>query len=136
MDYICSHLEGGGKIMPPIHISDAEQRVLAALWGAPPLTLGEVACRLPGEGWNVKTVKTLLSRLVEKGAVHEEASGSRHRYSALLRRDEVANDRIEGLIARFFDNRPEEMLAFFCRTKKITRQQAQELLAMLEEGTQ
>ena len=51
-------------------ISDAEWDVMKVVWDHGPLTSGDVVKRLADEkDWKPRTVKTLLSRLVQKGAV-------------------------------------------------------------------
>src|SRR5690349_21414521 len=59
------------RMMPAIpQISDAEWEVMKAVWEAAPLTAGEVVERVEAEQkWKPRTVKTLLNRLVKKGAV-------------------------------------------------------------------
>ena len=50
-------------------ISEAEHAVMEALWEKSPLTAAEVCDAVCDErGWSMPTVKTLLSRLVAKGA--------------------------------------------------------------------
>src|SRR5689334_1356232 len=51
-------------------ISDAEWDVMRIVWDNGPLTAGDVVRHLAGaKDWHPRTVKTLLSRLVKKGAV-------------------------------------------------------------------
>ncbi len=116
------------------NITEAEERVMRALWGAEPMALGEVADRLRDAGWSSKTVKTLIDRLCEKGAVGVERWGRRNRYYALLEKDAFARKQIGSLVDRLFDGSPQDLLAFFCRTQELTPKQARELIEMLESG--
>ena len=51
-----------------IQISDAEWEIMKVLWQAPGLTANEVAERLADtKQWHLKTVRTLLDRLLKKG---------------------------------------------------------------------
>lgn len=76
--------------MPPrIHVSNAELAVLQTLWSTGPTGLEEVMAALPADvRWHESTVKTLLSRLLKKGAVGATRQGRRFRYSARLTRDQ------------------------------------------------
>ena len=50
-------------------ISDAEWEVMTVLWADSPLTASDVVDRVATRNqWNPRTVKTLLNRLVSKGA--------------------------------------------------------------------
>ena len=56
--------------MPPPNISDSEWAVMEVLWERPSQTASEITKALrPSTNWAENTVRTLLTRLVEKGAL-------------------------------------------------------------------
>src|SRR3546814_12894818 len=71
--------------------SESEMQVLSALWDKSPQTAADLTSRIGKiNGWTQATVKTLLARLVQKGAVTAEADGRRYLYSpAIERADEI-----------------------------------------------
>lgn len=62
-------------------VSESEWKVMEVVWAGPPVTAQKVTNAL-GEsvGWKPQTVKTLLARLVKKGALRAEADGNRFLY--------------------------------------------------------
>ena len=57
-------------------ISEAEQALMEVLWTSAPLSAADVAARTdPSRGWSLQTVKTMLSRVVAKGALAHEEDG-------------------------------------------------------------
>ena len=53
-----------------LHISDAEWRIMHEVWLDEPITSGELVERLTSSTqWTPTTIKTLLHRLVKKGAL-------------------------------------------------------------------
>ena len=75
---------------------------------------GEVVERLAGrKEWNPRTVKTLLNRLVKKGALGFEAEGKRYLYRALVKREECVRRENESFVSRVFGGRAGEMLCRF-----------------------
>src|SRR3954454_24339871 len=69
-------------------ISDAEWDVMKVVWDHGPLTSGDVVKRLADEKeWKPRTVKTLLSRLVQKGAVAANDAEGKFLYVAKVSRD-------------------------------------------------
>ena len=54
--------------MQPPNLSKSELRVLEVLWREQPLTVGQIIDRLRGADWHENTVKTLLTRLLQKKA--------------------------------------------------------------------
>ncbi|MHC4681775.1 MAG: BlaI/MecI/CopY family transcriptional regulator [Planctomycetota bacterium] len=71
-----------GLIMKKLpKISESEWLVMRVLWSKSPLAANEVFEQLDGKTkWKPKTVKTLIDRLMRKGAVRFEKEGRRYRY--------------------------------------------------------
>jgi BlaI family penicillinase repressor len=64
-------------------IADSEWRVMQVLWEHGPQTANDIVHALSGEvSWKPRTIKTLISRLVKKGAVKvlEEVSTRKTSY--------------------------------------------------------
>ena len=71
----------------PLAISEAESRVMDVLWQQAPRTSEDIVAALLPTGWHEKTIRTLLNRLLGKGAVSAQKEGRRYLYSPLLRRE-------------------------------------------------
>ena len=80
----------------PIQISDAERHVLAQLWSGGEARASEVHARTTRD-WSQQTVKTLLARLVKKGAVRTTPDGRALRYRAALTRAQYLEAELAGL---------------------------------------
>jgi len=78
-------------------LSKSEQRVLEVLWSENPLTVGQVIERLQESSeWHENTIKTLLTRLVEKKAAARARDGGRFFYRPLVSRDTMLTKESEG----------------------------------------
>ncbi len=116
-----------------IQISEAEAVVMQVLWGQHPLSADEVMARLPrSNDWAEATVKTLLNRLLNKGAIGAEKEGRRYRYSPLVERDAWVLEESSSLIDRLFDGRVAPLVAHFSQHQKLTRDDVAELRKLLE----
>lgn len=116
-----------------IQISEAEAVVMQVLWGQHPLSADEVMARLPrSNDWAEATVKTLLNRLLNKGAIAAEKEGRRYRYSPLVERDAWVLEESSSLIDRLFDGRVAPLVAHFSQHQKLTRDDVAELRKLLE----
>ena len=72
-------------------ISEAEAMVMEVLWRSSPRSAEEVIAALAGDtGWAEPTVKTLLNRLLNKGAI--ELLQSKYNGKAFLLRSPNGND--------------------------------------------
>jgi predicted transcriptional regulator len=80
-------------------------QLLQLLWRESPLGATDIADRLPSDRqWSLTTVKTLLSRLVAKGALTTE-QGRRFLYCPAVAQDEVAGRQANSLIEQLFGGR-------------------------------
>jgi BlaI family transcriptional regulator, penicillinase repressor len=69
-------------------ISESEWKVMEVVWAGPPVTAQQVSSALgEDEGWKPQTVKTLLARLMKKGALRAEADGNRFFYFPEIERN-------------------------------------------------
>jgi predicted transcriptional regulator len=117
-----------------MNISDAESVVMEVLWQRSPQGADEVLAALAGaQDWREATVKTLLNRLLKKGAISAEAEGRRYRYSPVLTREAWLTQTSRGLLDRLFGGRVAPLVAHFGEQKALTRKDIEELRALLEK---
>ena len=91
---------------PDIAISEAESVVMDILWRAHPASADEVIAALAGQqDWQEATIKTLLNRLLNKGAIKADKDGRRYLYSPLLQREQWLSQESESLLERLFGGR-------------------------------
>jgi BlaI family transcriptional regulator, penicillinase repressor len=117
-----------------MQISEAESAVMDVLWRRQPLAADEVAAELaPLRGWQEATVKTLLNRLLNKGAIRAERDGRRYLYAPVLRREDWVLDESQGLLERLFEGRVAPLVAHFSTHRRLSRKDIAELRRLLEE---
>ena len=115
-----------------IRISDAELQLLQLLWEESPLGATEIAQRVaPTRKWSLATVKTLLSRLLAKGAIAAEAEGRRFRYRPAVDRESVAGRQADRLVDRLFGGRVSPLVAQLAEQREIDPADLAELEALV-----
>ena len=115
-------------------ISEGEQAVMEVLWADSPLTAAEVAERIPNErGWSERTVKTMLGRLLTKGALVHEEDGRRYLYRPAVQRADYAMRETRKLVDRLFGGRAAPLVAQLAANKGLTREDIAELEALLKD---
>lgn len=118
----------------PDKITQAELDVMDVLWNESPLAASDVAERLSArKSWSAQTVKTLLSRLAEKGAVAHRPDGRRYLYRPLVSRESYARKAAQTLVDRLFDGRAAPLVANLAETGALSEDDIVELEALLEE---
>jgi len=114
-----------------IPIADAELPIMKVLWDKGSLPSPEIFADMEG---NKSTLKTLLQRLVAKGAVEATEINSRtYRYRAIVTREEYTNATSKNFLQKVFDGSAEKMLINFVKEEKIGREDLQKLLDLIEE---
>jgi BlaI family transcriptional regulator, penicillinase repressor len=114
-------------------ISDAEHAVMEVLWNDAPLAAQDVALRLTqSQDWTLATVKTLLSRLVTKGAVAAQAEGRKFLYSPALERDTWLSGESRRLVDRLFGGKLSPLVAQFANQETLTQEDITEIEALLK----
>jgi predicted transcriptional regulator len=113
-------------------ISGAEHEVMEVLWRESPLTASEVAERVPADrGWSARTVKTLLSRLLGKGALTHEEDGRRYLYRPAVDREAYVAEESVRLLDRLFDGRVTPLVAHLAERDALSARDIEEIEALL-----
>jgi len=115
-------------------ISDAEHAVMEALWDKSPLTAADVCDRVCStRDWSMPTVKTLLSRLVTKGAVETEVDGRRFLYTPTIKRSDYVGHESRRQVERLFGGRPASLFAQLAESEALTDEDLVEIENLLKE---
>jgi len=87
--------------------------VLSALWRGGPLSFASLIEEVKaGQPWADATIKTLLHRLMQKGAVRSEREDGRQRYHAVLSRETYVDGEVQALVDRLFDGKNDALVAW------------------------
>ncbi|MBN2129196.1 MAG: BlaI/MecI/CopY family transcriptional regulator [Sedimentisphaerales bacterium] len=117
-----------------MRLTDAEWHVMNCLWEKHPATARGIAGRLPAEvKWAYTTIRTLLARLVGKGAVHEYKEGNTSLYEPILSRENARRSALKTLVNQAFDGAYGPLMHFLVNDHSLTARQRQVLSEALQE---
>ncbi len=117
----------------PPAISDAEADVMQVLWHQAPRDAEAVHAALAAHRhWQLATVKTLLNRLLRKGAVRAERVERRFLYTPVLGRDAWQRAQGIGLLDRLFGGRLSPLVSHFARERRLHPDDVAALRALLD----
>jgi predicted transcriptional regulator len=115
-------------------ISEAEAVVMQVLWQRQPLGADEVVAALAAHSdWAEPTIKTLLNRLLNTGAIRAEREGRRYLYTPVLKRETWIALQSEGLLERLFGGRVAPLVAHFSERGKLSEADIAELKRLIGE---
>lgn len=116
-----------------MQISEAESVVMDVLWQRGSCAAEDVVAALAKtQHWQEATIKTLLNRLLKKGAIAAKKDGRRYLYSPMLRREDWVLGESQGLLERLFDGRVAPLVAHFSQQQKLSRKDIAELRKLLD----
>ncbi|MDP2764318.1 MAG: BlaI/MecI/CopY family transcriptional regulator [Brevundimonas sp.] len=93
-------------------VTEAESVVLGALWRRGPLSFASLVEEVKvGQPWADATIKTLLHRLIQKGAVRSQKEDGRQRYHPVIDRQTYVEGEVQDLLDRLFDGKPDRLVA-------------------------
>lgn len=114
-------------------ISQSELDVMNVLWREAPLGASEVSAQLAeSKDWSDRTVKTLLARLVEKGALSTEKDGRRFLYTPTVSREAYAGPAARNFAKRLFGGRAAPLVAHLAEGEGLSDEDIAELETLLE----
>jgi BlaI family penicillinase repressor len=118
---------------PVPRISDTEWEVMRAVWSGHPATAGEIADRLAqaDPSWHPKTARTLIGRLVEKGALAYDVDGRIFLYRPLVTEQECIAAASDSFLDRVFGGALKPMLAHFVERESLSPEEVRELEQIL-----
>ena len=123
-------------VMQSPDISESEWVVMEALWKQAPQTASELTKTLrPSMNWAENTVRTLLTRLVDKGALQiaENAGGTRV-FAPAVKREVCVRSESDSFMQRVFRGASKPLLVHFAQNAQLTPEEVAELKKMLDDS--
>ena len=110
-------------------IFESEYRFCLILWENEPVNstrLGEL-CK-EQLGWSKATTYTVIRRLAERGVLKNENTI----VTTLISKEQAQNSRLEEMVEETFEGSMPAFIAAFSRSKKLTRQEVDQLKALID----
>jgi BlaI family transcriptional regulator, penicillinase repressor len=115
-------------------ISEAEWEVMNVAWNKSPVPASEVIEQLEVKrGWRPRTIRTLLDRLVKKGALKAKSEGKRYLYSPAVKMDACLRKESQSFLKRVFGGEPASMLLHLVKNTELSPEEIKELKKILSE---
>ena len=116
-------------------ISEAEYQVMKLIWDRVPVSTKEVTEILADESsWKPKTIQTLLSSLVKKGAIGYKKEGRVFVYTPLIKEEDYVEQESSSFLNKFYDGALNSMVVNFLEQDKLTENDIDELKKILDMG--
>ena len=117
-----------------VQISAAESQVMEALWHKAPQTPEEIiAATAKPNGWGAGTVRTLITRLLRKGALAGARQDGGYFYRPLVSRADYVRSEGQTLLDRLFAGQVAPLVTHFVTQQKLTAADIKKLKKLIKE---
>ena len=115
-------------------VSQAEWEVMEVFWADGAHAARDVYAALSlARSWDIKTVRTLLSRLVEKGTLDYDQIGNSYLYRAAYTKDQLICGEVRNVANRTLDGSVSALFASFIREEALDVDEIKKLRKLLDE---
>lgn len=117
-----------------MELPDSELAVMDLLWTEAPRTSEDLIQHLgDARGWQPSTVKTLLARLVRRGAVRAERDARRFQYWPLWQREQYLNQATRNFLDSLFGGQLAPLVAHLSQHRTLSPEERQALSKLLKD---
>ncbi len=117
-----------------MRLSEAEWKVMGIVWQRQVATVRDVLEDLQAEtGWAYSTVKTLLARLVEKGALRVRKRANVSQFEAAVSQPEARRSAFHSLLDRAFEGTFGSLMQHLVADERLSTRDKQQLRDLLEK---
>ena len=117
-----------------INISEAEWEVMRVVWSNNQVTSKLVIEVLKEKkSWSVSTIKTLLSRLVEKDTLQTEKIGNKFLYSAKYLENDCLEVLTRNFIRKFCSKKTKNIIKYAIEENNLSKSDIDEVIQLLQK---
>ena len=122
-----------------VKISEAEWNIMTVLWDGCEdsdrgMTLGEIAAQLAeSTNWSNTTIRTLVIRRSEKGAVAIDKSAGVYKYTPKTSKSDCVKCEVESFVERVFDNSAYNLMASLVKSGKLSDKEKRDIIKILND---
>ena len=110
-------------------IFESEYRFCLILWEHEPINSGKlVQLAKEGLGWSKATTYTVIRRLCERGVLKNENTI----VTSLISKEQAQKSRLEEMVEETFEGSMPAFIAAFSKSKKLTRQEVDQLKELID----
>jgi len=103
------------------------------VWTRSPRAANEIVDELSARcDWEPATIKTMLNRLVKKGALKFKAEGKRYLYAPAVTREACVRTEGRSFLDRVFGGAAGAMIAHFVEDAKLSKSEIEQLRRLLD----
>ncbi|MDR0895959.1 MAG: BlaI/MecI/CopY family transcriptional regulator [Prevotellaceae bacterium] len=111
-----------------------EEEAMIYIWESGNCFIKDIVAKYPVPAPPYTTVASIVKNLERKRYVTARRVGNTYQYAPAIAESEYKRTFMSGFVRNYFENSYKEMVSFFAREQKISADDLQDIIAMIEES--
>ena len=115
-------------------LTNKEEEVMQILWTIEKGFVKDIMEQMPDPKPHYNTLSTIVRLLEEKGFVSYKSYGKSHQYFPIISLEDYRGVFVKDSIRKYFGNSVSNLVNYFVREEKLTENEIQELMVIIEKN--
>lgn len=115
-------------------LTNKEEEVMQILWTIEKGFVKDIMEQMPDPKPHYNTLSTIVRLLEEKGFVSYKSYGKSHQYFPIISLEDYRGVFVKDSIRKYFGNSVSNLVNYFVREEKLTENEIQELMDIIEKN--
>ncbi|MDR0891251.1 MAG: BlaI/MecI/CopY family transcriptional regulator [Mediterranea sp.] len=111
-----------------------EEEAMLYIWELESCFVKDIMAKYPQPAPPYTTIASIVKNLERKGYVAAERIGNTYRYRPAIHESEYKRRFMSNVVRNYFENSYKELVSFFAREEKISADDLQEIIDLIEKG--
>ncbi|WP_177763733.1 BlaI/MecI/CopY family transcriptional regulator [Flavobacterium sp. I3-2] len=114
-------------------LTNKEEEIMQVLWQLEKAFVNDILEKMPEPKPHYNTLSTIVRLLEEKGFVDHKTYGKSHQYFPKISLESYRNVFVKDSMKKYFGNSVSNLVNYFVKDDKLSEQEIQELLDIIEK---
>lgn len=115
-------------------LTNKEEEIMHILWKLEKAFVKDVLAEIKEDKPHYNTLSTIIRNLEDKGYVGYHAFGKTHQYFPIVSKEDYRKRFMNLAIDNYFNNSYKNMVSFFAKEEKISVEDLNEIIALIEKN--
>lgn len=117
-------------------LTQQEETVMLQIWQLEECVIKDIVDKLDDPKPPYTTVASIVKNLDSKGFLNSKKYGNVNVYTPKIKEKEYKKSFLKGVVKNYFDNSYKELVSFFVNEQKISDEELDDILKIIEKGRQ
>lgn len=117
-------------------LTHQEEELMLIIWQNEPGFIKDFLEKMEEPRPPYTTIASVVKNLERKGYVSSRRYGNTYEYKALIREEDYKKKFLSNVVKNYFENSYKDLVSYFAAEKKISAEELQEIIRLIEKNPQ